>query len=442
MKGMDVDMEKYWHSVRLERDLCHGCTNCLKSCPTQAIRVQGKKAKVLKDRCIDCGECIRKCPYHAKKAYTNNLSELKNYKYNVALIAPAFYGQFSKAESIDEILTAVLKLGFDDVFEVAAGAQAVSKKTKELLDSGELLKPTISSACPAVMKLIAIMFPNLISNIIPLNSPMEISATEARRLAAEKTGINPSEIGIFFISPCAAKMTAISDRAFVNDTDVDGVLPIKDVVLTMAQQGAGKIEEIKPLSSAGKSGVLWATTGGEAESSGAKKHIAVSGIQNVIKLLADIDDGKLSDIEFVEALACEGGCVGGPLVMENPFVAASRIKRLCHVENDDVDLISKDANLFWDKPIIHRPVMNLDPDRKEAMKKAMRLEEIYEVLPKLDCGSCGSPSCRALAEDIVRGYAVETDCVFLLRERVKELTKQMIELEGKEQRPDFEENED
>lgn len=429
-------MEKYWHSVRLERDSCHGCTNCLKSCPTQAIRVQGKKAKVLKDRCIDCGECIRKCPYHAKKAYTNSLSELKNYKYNVALIAPAFYGQFSKAESIDEILTQVLKLGFDDVFEVAAGAQAISKKTKELLASGELLRPTISSACPAVMKLIAIMFPGLIGNIIPLKSPMEVSAAEARRLAAEKSGFASSEIGIFFISPCAAKMTAVNDSAFGEISDVNGVLSIKDIVLNMAQNGFGKIEEIKPLSSAGRSGVLWATTGGEAESSGAHKHIAVSGIQNVIKVLADIDDGKLSDIEFVEVLACDGGCVGGPLVMENPFVAASRIKRLCHVENDDVDLISKEAELFWDKPIIYRPVMNLDPDRREAMKKAIRLEEIYEELPKLDCGSCGSPSCRALAEDIVRGYAVETDCVFLLRERVKELTRQMVELEGKEWRSD------
>ncbi|MDO5479204.1 MAG: [Fe-Fe] hydrogenase large subunit C-terminal domain-containing protein [Clostridia bacterium] len=429
-------MDKYWHSVRLERESCQGCTNCLKSCPTQAIRVQGKKAKVLKDRCIDCGECIRKCPYHAKKAYTSSLSELEKFKYNVALIAPAFYGQFSKAESIDEILTAVLKLGFDDVFEVAAGAQAVSKKTKELLDSGELLKPTISSACPAVMKLIAIMFPGLIGNIIPLKSPMEISAAEARRLATEKTGLKPSEIGIFFISPCAAKMTAVYDDAENGHTEVDGVLSIKDVVLVMAQHGFGKVEEIKPLSSAGRSGVLWATTGGEAESSGAKKHIAVSGIQNVIKVLADIDDDKLSDIEFVEVLACDGGCVGGPLVMENPFVASSRIKRLCHVENDDVDLISKDAELFWDRPIIYRPVMNLDSDRMEAMKKAIRLEALYEQFPKLDCGSCGSPTCRALAEDIVRGYAVETDCVFLLRERVRELTRQMVELEGKEHRPD------
>ncbi len=421
-------MEKYWHSVRLDKDLCHGCTNCLKPCPTQAIRVQGKKAKVLKERCIDCGECLRTCPYHAKKAECNKLSELDNFKYNVALIAPAFYGQFTHAESIDEILTATLKLGFDDVFEVAVGAQIISEKTKELLASGELLKPTISSACPAVVKLIAIMYPSLIENIIPLKSPMEVSAGEARRLAMEKTGLKGEEIGIFFISPCAAKMTVIRDESFGTHSDVDGVLSIKDIMLAMAQQGFGKIEEIRPLSAAGKSGILWATTGGEAESSGAKKHISVSGIHNVLKLFADIEDGKVSEVEFIEALACDGGCVGGPLVMENPFAASARIKRLCHEEKEVSHLISEDTNLFWEHGIVYRPIMNLSEDRKEAMKMAAKIEALYEEFPKLDCGSCGSPSCRALAEDIVRGYAEETDCIFLFRERVEKLKKEMENL--------------
>ena len=65
-----------------------------------------------------------------------------------------------------------------------------------------------------------------------------------------------------------------------------------------------------------------------------------------------------------------------------------------------------------------------------AMEKMNKIEELYEQLPKLDCGSCGSPSCRALAEDIVRGYAKETDCIFKLREKVNSLAREMLELEG------------
>ena len=152
--------ENQWHSVTLDHDMCKGCTNCLKNCPTQAIRIQNSKAKILKERCIDCGECIRVCPYRAKKAVTDSIEIPGEYKYKVALVAPAFYGQFSRAESVSMILSAMRKIGFDDVFEVSRGAEAVSKRTRELLKSGELLKPTISSACPAVVKLITIRFPN------------------------------------------------------------------------------------------------------------------------------------------------------------------------------------------------------------------------------------------------------------------------------------------
>ncbi len=413
-------MDTYWHSVTLDKELCKGCTNCLKNCPTQAIRVQGGKAKILKERCIDCGECIRVCPYHAKKAVTDSLSELSHYKYNVALAAPAFYGQFSKSESVDTILTALLDLGFDSVFEVARGAQAVTEKTRELLASGELHKPSISSACPAVLRLIAVRFPNLIGNIIPLKSPMEVSAEQARREAVAKTGLLPHEVGVFFISPCAAKATIVKGGHTVKNSHVDGVISIKDICIKMSRE-VSRVTNVKKLSGAGSLGILWATDGGEASASGAERYIAVDGIHNVINVLEEIEDGKLGDIEYVEALACPGGCVGGPLTAENSFSARSRIQRICRKLDRSAERLNGEINFFWDEPIVYRPIMNLDSDINSAMRKMNRIEELYESFPKLDCGSCGSPSCRALAEDIVRGYAKETDCIFKLREKFIEL---------------------
>ena len=88
----------YFHSVTLDESKCRGCTNCIKRCPTEAIRVRDGKAKIIKVRCIDCGECIRVCPYHAKRAVTDSFDELEKYKYNVALPAPALYGQFAEGE--------------------------------------------------------------------------------------------------------------------------------------------------------------------------------------------------------------------------------------------------------------------------------------------------------------------------------------------------------
>ncbi len=424
-------METYWHSVTLDRELCKGCTNCLKHCPTQAIRVQKGKAKILKERCIDCGECIRVCPYHAKKAVADSLDMLKEFEYNVALVAPAFYGQFSKTENVDVILSALLDLGFDAVFEVARGAQVITQKTKELLESGELMKPAISSACPAVLRLIAIKFPNLIANIVPLKSPMEISAEQARREAVQKTGLKAEKIGIFFISPCAAKATFVKAGYTVKKSEVDGVIPIKDICIKMSKT-VNKIagENIRELRNAGKSGVIWATSGGEADATEAEKVIAVDEIHNVIKLFEEIEDGKHSDIDYVEALACPGGCVGGPLTAENSFSARSKIQRICRKIDDEILPFDENMNMFWDDTIVYRPIMNLDTDINVAMRKMMEIEQLYDGFPKIDCGSCGSPSCRALAEDIVRGYAKETDCIFKLREKVSALAHDMIELEN------------
>lgn len=422
-------MKPYSHSVTLNVDRCKGCTNCIKRCPTMAIRVQGGKAKIIKERCIDCGECIRVCPYHAKKAVTDSFEMLEKYKYNIALVAPAFYGQFRKTIKTDAILTALLKLGFDETFDVAIGAQAVTEKTREMMKSGKLPKPAISSACPAVMRLIAVRFPELLKNLVPLRSPMEIAAQAAKKIAVEKTGLKAEEIGVFFISPCAAKVTSVKASLTVDKSAVDGVFSMSDVCLKVADS-IGKIDVESEKSEAGSEGILWATSGGEADATGTKKQIAVDEIHNVINVLEDIENDKLNDIEFVEALACPGGCVGGPLTVENNFVARSKIKQLCEeIPKCGLDICDI-VELSWDKKPKRSTAMRLDDNIFKAMEMSNKMDEILDGLPHLDCGSCGSPSCRDLAEDIVRGFASESDCIFKIRERLGALAREMMEIES------------
>ena len=123
--------EKRFHSVRLDKDKCKGCTNCLKRCPTEAIRVRGGRAHIIDERCIDCGECIRVCEFHAKYALTDPLATINRFKYKIALPAPSLYGQFKKLVSPSQILEGLLRMGFDDVFEVAAGADIVTRAIRE-----------------------------------------------------------------------------------------------------------------------------------------------------------------------------------------------------------------------------------------------------------------------------------------------------------------------
>ena len=174
--------ESKFHSVRLDREKCMGCTNCLKRCPTEAIRVRGGRAHIIDERCIDCGECIRVCDHHAKYAQTDPLSVIEQFKYKIALPAPSLYGQFKRQISREQILEGLLRIGFDDVYEVAAGADIVTRALRENMRSLTPDRyPVISSACPVIVRLIRVRFPELISHIADIRQPMEVAAMVARR---------------------------------------------------------------------------------------------------------------------------------------------------------------------------------------------------------------------------------------------------------------------
>lgn len=423
-------MAEYFHSVTLEKEKCRGCTNCIKHCPTEAIRVRNGKAMIINERCIDCGECIRVCPYHAKKAVTDLLSVMNEYEFRVALPAPSLYGQFGKEYSRERILKGLTELGFDWVFEVARAAEIVSDATRQILKSGKVRKPLISSACPAVVRLIQVRFPNLINNILKLESPMEVAARIAKQTVVSEKNIPAEKVGVFFISPCAAKVTSVKAPYEKKESSVNGVFSIKDIHIKLME----KMKNIPPdcdceLVSSGAYGVGWAGSGGECAALERPKTLAVHGIHNVIAIFEEIVEEKLKDVDFVEALSCIEGCLGGPLTAVNPFVAKTNLK--CQVNRaKSKDFSSENTaadyqDLLWTKDMEYKPILKLDENVMKAMIKMQKLEEINDGLPGLDCGACGSPNCRALAEDIVRGLAFETDCIFKLREKVSDLADQM-----------------
>ncbi len=432
---------KYLHSIMLDKEKCKGCTNCIKRCPTEAIRVRNSKARIIDQRCIDCGECIRTCPYHAKYAITDSLEEINKFQYKIALPAPSFYAQF-EVDDVNMLLYALLELGFDDVFEVAKAAEIVTYFTKQFILSEKNKKPIISSACPAVVRLIQTKFPDLIENILPIASPMEVAAYIAKKKIQREKGIEEDKIGAFFISPCAAKMTYVNSPLGFERSYVDGVIAIKDVY-GLVRSKLREIKDIKPLSIASGKGIGWAASGGESLALEIEEYVNVDGIHNVAKVLEEIENGRLRDIIYFEGLACSGGCVGGPLAVENPYVAKNRIKRLSSKLKDKEESLSawteeiinsfslKLEDVLFEKELETNPVLELDSDIERAMEKFEKVNSILSMLPGLDCGACGSPTCKTLAEDIVRGFGNDTDCIFILRENIKELANKMVELSNK-----------
>ena len=420
-------MDKFYHSVRLDADLCMGCINCIKRCPTQAIRVRNGKAQINSKFCIDCGECIRVCPHHAKHATYDKLDVLKQYEYTVALPAPSLYSQFNNLDDVNIVLNALLMMGFHDVFEVSAAAELVSEATREYLSENPDRLPAISTACPSVVRLIRVRFPNLIPNLLPLNPPVEVAAILAAEKAMKETGLPRENIGIIFISPCPSKVTYVKSPLGTDHSEVDRVLAIKDVYPQLLSCMKAVGDDPPEIGTSGKIGISWGRSGGEASGLFTEEYLAADGIENVIRVLEDMEDQKFTNLKFVELNACNGGCVGGVLTVENPYVAEVKLKRLrkympvarSHIEGNAEELVK------WTKDVQYEPVFNLGNTMMESFARLNQVERLCKKLPGLDCGSCGAPTCKALAEDIVRGEAVESDCVYYLRENLHKLSEEV-----------------
>lgn len=409
-------MHKYTHSVLLDEAKCTGCTTCLKHCPTEAIRIRDGHAVINADRCIDCGECIRHCPHKAKKAVCSKLSEMDRFKWKIALPAPSLYGQFDNLEDINYVLDGLKKIGFDDVYEVAKAAEYVTAYTRMYLKTEGVKKPAISSACPVVVRLISLRFPSLEDHIIHMLPPMEIAARLAKEKALkEHPELKPEEIGTCFISPCPAKASYAKNGFAGYKSYVDVVVPISDIYFTLIsrmRQG----EDVPDITETGRIGVGWARSGGEATAIFNSDYLAADGIENVIQVLDQVETGNIPPLEFIELNACSGGCVGGVLTIQNPFIAKARllsIRRYLPVSQNQLtpeELSYIPESYLFDELPEYSPISKLGNSIAESMRMMADIQKIKNELPGIDCGACGAPTCKAFAEDLVKKLACPDGC--------------------------------
>lgn len=414
-------MNTYEHSVYLDSSKCNGCTTCLKHCPTEAIRIKDGKAVINQERCIDCGECIRVCPYKAKRAVCDKLSDIDRFKFKIALPAPSLYAQFDNLDDMDYVLDGLLKIGFDDVFEVSAAAELISAYTRIYLKQTDLKRPIISSACPVVLRLIGLRFPSLKDNILKMLPPMELAAALARdKVEKEHPELSKEDIGVCFISPCPAKASYVKNGFSDYKSKIDAVIPISDVYFKLLQ---AMQQEDTPhnISNSGMIGIGWASSGGEATAILNERYLAADGIDNIIKVLDQVENGNIPPLDFIELNACTGGCVGGVLTMQNPFIAKARLQGLRRYLPVSCNFLSKEQSssvpdcCMFDKFPVYHPISRLSDSIAESMRMMADIQKLREKLPGIDCGSCGAPNCRAFAEDIIKNEAKLESC--LIRNR-------------------------
>lgn len=320
------------HVAHIDKTKCVQCGACAKVCPYSAI-IDRKRpcqiackikaisikedntAEINDEKCIQCGACVYQCPFGAimDKSYILDAIELiknsnQNQDYKVyAIVAPSVSSQFSYVK-LGQVITGLKELGFYTVIEVALGADMVAQaESKELAEKGFLT----SSCCPAFVAYVKSAFPALLEHVSHNLSPMATLAKYIKQ--TDKTA------KVVFIGPCTAKKA---------EAQLDEVRPFVDVVLTFEELQAlydsrdidiTTLEE-GILDNASYFGRIFARSGGlsDAVAQGLKeqnidfdlKAVPCDGIEECKKALL-LKSKNILDGNFIEGMACIGGCIGG-----------------------------------------------------------------------------------------------------------------------------------
>jgi len=427
-----MDSKHFHHALKISDDLCIGCSHCMNVCPTEAIRVRNGKAILYENRCVDCGECFKACPVSAIFIDQDDFKRIQAYKYRIALVPAVFIGQFPEEISRDQIYAAILANGFTHIYEVEMSVDMLAEELKEFVHTHPEKKPVISSFCPAIIRLIQVKFPALTDNIVLLKPPLDITALYCRKQLTDKGAI-PAEIGVFYITPCAAKIAAIKSPVGEDYSMITGVINMDTLynkVYKYIRNDKALHHAPTPNEPLSKAALRWTLTHGEASHIQGRS-LAIDEIHNVIEFLEKIENDEMGDIDFLELRACDESCAGGVLLSTNRFLVAERlrsyspVKKTAAKENEGIyaysDYLHKRIGIQQVHP---RSMMKLDENMEEAMRKMDKSSRMLKCLPLTDCGACGSPNCQSLANDIALGEADIRQCFFIQknREQTGELT--------------------
>jgi hypothetical protein len=363
---------------------------------------------------------MRACPVNAITVAEDDFSQIMKFKIRIAIIPAVIYGQFSKRHSQQKITESLKNIGFTHIYEAERSIPVIIKKFKSVIESDSSNKPLISSFCPAIVRLIQVRFPSLVSHIARVKPPVDLTSLMVRE-QLRKVGWKDEEVGIFYVTPCAAKIAAVKSPVGEESSYVDGVINLNSLynkmypeVKSMGDVRQKKNRMLRP------DELLWSLTRGESVHQSGRV-LAVDGIKDAIDILEKIENGEVGNLDFLEIRACDEGCAGGVLNVENRFLAVERLTRKVRQTPEDEyhkDNWSEPDWMFLEKKagigeILPRSIMSLDDDMGTALEKLDRKRRIVEFLPSVDCGVCGSPDCETFAEDIIQGRAEIGKCVFL-----------------------------
>jgi two-component system NtrC family sensor kinase len=409
---------------------CRRCYSCIQICPAKAIKREKGNIKIIHERCILCGSCIKACPQGAL-FYTGGLNQVKEFlntnEQVVACLDPAFPGVLDVGTP-RQLVTALKKVGFTEVWEGAFGAELVSREYRQLLDQGEI-RPIISSFCPAIVFYIQKYLSQLIPNLAPIVSPMIAIGRVVRKLKGP-------DWKVVYITSCLAQMGE-SDAPEVAGS-IDQVITLLEAKQLLDEAGINRQEQVETNFDGPRPylGRIIPVIGGLYRCMGESfdvlmDEISVTGgrvrsLRALNQLVAGHIDAKFLDIVFCE------GCVDGPFVDIDIFVLGRRQNVARYTKNEmsqqnPADLL---VEMMKFKNVELRREFQ-DMKQQLTIPTEEQIQTILKAMDKappdrnLDCRACGYRTCREKAIAIVQGQAELEMCLPYLLERTRKIYHQL-----------------
>ncbi|UCF91208.1 MAG: 4Fe-4S binding protein [Desulfobacterales bacterium] len=416
--------------VHFDRDLCTGCTDCVRACPTRAIRVQNSKSALIVDQCIGCGECLRVCPTGALTAATSELEEVAQDQISVAIVSPVLYAQVAEVMPQD-VLRGLRRMGFQHTMDLSYQIELFQAATREFIERNRTAPqapwPLISPVCPVVLRLIDVQFPSLRPHVLPFLRPTALLARDVKPRLIQEYGVEEAAVVLYHITPNRSSLPG--ERSYV-----DKVLGINDVYSELMRHlqpsptpppiplAHDPPEQDRFKYGTTSKGVLWGMSGGEIAGLDTDRSLAISGLSETIAYLQKIELGLFRDIEYIEFRTCPAGCVGGKHAAVDKYLAQSALQKLARMlgagQNVTRDQIINLYNAGWfvaapdDTEPVYRSGMHREPLTIASLQE---IDTLLEKIQGKDCALCGAPNCRTFAEDVVRSRASLRDCFLMCK---------------------------
>ena len=401
--------------LTLKKSNCKNCYKCIRHCPVKSIRFSANQAHIISDECILCGRCVVVCPQNAKEV-TSEVEKVKVFLQTGdpvwVSLAPSFIANYNGV-GIEAMRDALKKLGFAEVEETALGAtQVKAEYDRMLLEEDRDI--VISSCCHSVNLLIQKYYPNSLQYLADVISPMQAHCKDIKKRIPDAKCV--------FIGPCVAK----KDEADHYKGIVDAVLTFDELTQWLEEENVTL--ENKTDSAQESKARLFPTTGGILKtmdcSAPGFSYVAVDGVENCIRTLQDIEEGKIHKC-FIEMSSCEGSCINGPVIEKNHHsLVRDYLEVTGYAGKKDFDVATPEV-VDMKK---HFEMI----DRRSQMPSESEITAIIRQMGKfkpsqeLNCGSCGYNTCREKAIAIYQGKAEISMCLPYLKDKAESFSDTIV----------------